>query len=351
MGQWIFGKASPVSLSDKGKQLLKSSNCIVSDFVGEHGSPSNGILCTFKSVPVAFWDVPTLNQMVFSRKLWECLLDNQYLKQSMENGSHWGEAKHADRDEVYLDEVACRVNNFWIGDNNIVYGDVDIPNTPKGNIVYSLAKISRVGISSRGFGELRDMNKGLKEVIPDQYMHVCWDMVAFPAVPDAHMTLVTGDSIYDETISMSTELRKLIEEAYKRNPNDKALQQLVSNGRVGISKSAVPSRLSLETATLSHAIKKLQSKRYTPLYSGNRSGIMSMAGTRSIIEEFERLLCSAFPDKRWELKEAKPLDDGWYKVSYLSIDKSKINYNIKFDRRIFMVRKSSSTTWDIKEFV
>jgi len=411
MNQWIFGKASPVSLSDQGKHLLKSSGCIVSDYVGESGSPSNGILCSFKSVPIAFWDVPTLNQMVFSRKLWECLLENQYLKQSMENGSHWGEAKHADRDEVYLDEIACRVNRFWIGSNNILLGDVDIPDTPKGRIVHSLARISRVGISSRGFGELRDMDNGLKEVIPDQYMHVCWDMVAFPAVPDAHMTLITGDSPMEETINMSMELRKLINEAYQRHPKDKALQKLVSstmdfrtefrlgvNGRramelldmyadeyegrlisfqkmvsyldeefdnpikreileewvriwvqsrnpvnIDSGKRHEISRNALETALVSHELKKR--KFYAPLYSRGGVRIMS-AGTRSdIVEEIEKILCSVYPNKVWQLTGVVP-DNGWYLMTYLSMDKSRM-YNTQFLRTTFRIRRNPNGTWNI----
>jgi len=211
MGQYIFGRASPISVTDEGKQLLKSSGCVVSDFGISSDTPSGGVLCTFSAVPIAFWEISTLNRMVFGRELWEQLLQNQYLKHSMESGSHYGEASHADRDEVLLKEVACRVTKFWIGENNLVLGDVDILDTPNGRIVYSLAKISRVGISSRGFGELRDMPGGLREVIPDQYAHVCFDMVAFPAVPDASMTLITGDNALPDTemANMSASLRSL----------------------------------------------------------------------------------------------------------------------------------------------
>ena len=210
--QWIFGRASPVSLSEEGHKLLKSSGCIVSDFGVSAASPDSGrILCSFEAVPIAFFNIPTLNHMVFSRALWENLLANQYLKRTMQDGAHFGEASHADRDEVLLKEVACRVRDFWLGDNNLVLGNVDILDTPNGRIIYSLAKVSRVGISSRGFGELRNRPDGLQEVVPDQYMHVCFDMVSFPAVPDASMTLITGDNALPDTemMSMSASLRDL----------------------------------------------------------------------------------------------------------------------------------------------
>ena len=170
MKQWIFGRGSSFSISNDAQTLLKSSGCIVSDFVGDSPPDKVGpILCTFSAIPVAFWDVSTLNRMVFSKALWESLLANDYLKRTMEDGSHFGEGSHADRDEVMLKEIACRVNKFWLGDNNLVLGNVDLLNTPNGNICYTLAKVGRVGISSRGFGELKDRADGLKDVVPDQY--------------------------------------------------------------------------------------------------------------------------------------------------------------------------------------
>jgi len=75
------------------------------------------------------------------------------------------------------------------------------------------------------------------------------------------------------------------------------------------------------------------------------------AGTRSsIVEEFEGLLCSAFPEKRFELKKAVPLEDGWYQLIYLSVDKARVNnYNVKLNKHIFRARKNSNGTWDLME--
>jgi len=271
MGQWIYGRASSVSLSTHGQSLLKSSGCIVSDFYEIDKTSSEGrILCTFQAVPIAFYDTPTLNNMVFSRALWENLLANQYLRRTMEDGAHFGESSHADRDEVLLKEAACRVTKFWIGPNNLVLGDVDILDTPNGRTVYSLAKIARVGISSRGFGELRDRPDGLKEVVPDQYSHVCWDMVAFPAVPDASMTLITGDNSLPnvEMANMSTYLRGLIDQAVKRNPYKKSLQRLYS-GTGGLQKKSFNvSVQSLNSVLLAQNIRK----SYRDLFSAGKRG-------------------------------------------------------------------------------
>ena len=291
MGQWIFGRGTSLSISDKGKKLLKSSGCIVSDFVGDSTPDKAGpILCTFEAVPVAFWDVSTLNRMIFSRALWEKLLSNDYLRRTMEDGSHFGESAHADRDEVYLKEVACRVNKFWMGDRNLVLGNVDIMNTPNGNIVYTLAKTSRVGISSRGFGELRDRDDGLKDVVPDEYMHVCFDMVAFPAVPDASMTLRTGEDALSsiEMEKMSGDLRGLIEQAYDKNPENKPLQKLY-NSIGGVKKKSFDFTMvnALNTALISQRVRF----GYKDLFSQGKRAIISMAKGSSSLGDVIRRFC------------------------------------------------------------
>jgi hypothetical protein len=229
MKQFIFGGYSSLSVGSQSKGLVKSSSGSVADFAGDSDiSRVGSILCSFKSVPIAFWGVPTLNNMVFSRRLWEMLLENQYLRRSLEDGSHFGEGFHANHDEVLYPNVACRVTNFWLADNNLVLGDVDILNTPNGVIVYTLAKISKVGISSRGFGELADIGNGLRDVAPEDYSHICWDMVAFPAVPDASMTLAAGENALPskELSLMSDQLRRLVKDASDRHPEDVGLRSL-----------------------------------------------------------------------------------------------------------------------------
>jgi hypothetical protein len=270
MKQFIFGGNSSLSVGNPNKTLLKSSIGSVVDFARDSDiSRVGGVLCSFKAVPIAFWGVGTLNSMVFSRELWEMLLSNAYLKRSLEDGSHFGEAFHANREEVLYPDVACRVTNFWLGDNNLVLGNVDILNTPNGVIVYTLAKVSRVGISSRGFGELRDIGGGLKDVVPEDYLHICWDMVAFPAVPDASMTLVPEERALPtkELNAMSEQLRQIIRDASERNPNDVGLRNLWNAVGRGVKKP-----FNLRNAVITAMITHRLHSGVTPLFSGPKRG-------------------------------------------------------------------------------
>ena len=354
MGQWIFGKGNFLSATDNSKKLLKSSGCIVSDFA-ESGSLADAgfVLCTFEAVPIAFHGVSTLNNMVFSKALWENLLSNKYLKTAMENRSHWGEASHADRDEVLLSEAACRVNKFWIADNNLVLGNVDILNTTKGRDCYILAKVGRIGISSRGFGELRDRGDGLKDVVPEEYMHVSFDLVSFPAVPDATFTLITGDKPLPdtETIGLSAELRNLINQAYDMNPENEALRKLYQSAG-GLTKKSFNFK---DQDWLCNEVKKTMLSAeysYTALRVAEKRArlesakAIKSAGTRSsVVEEFDKDLRSANPDLRWVLKGVKPPDNGWYRLSYSY--RHKFEFNLK--PRVFMVRKGKDGLIEVME--
>jgi hypothetical protein len=272
MAQYIFGGFSPVTLRGSGKILLKSSGTLVEDYAADSPVSSVGpVLCSFKSTPIAFWDVPTLNNMVFSRRLWEDLLDNEYFKKSLEEGSHFGCSAHQDTDQIDYKDIACRVTRFWLGENNLVLGDLDLLNVPNGVIVYTLAKVSRVCTSSRGFGELRDMGNGLKDVVPEQYTHVCWDMVTFPAVPNASMSLITGENSLPtkELDSLSEHLRSLVRQAYEANPGNGPLRELFSAvGGLG-KRSFRVSMADLRSALVAHNV------RVSSLYSGKHRATVS----------------------------------------------------------------------------
>jgi hypothetical protein len=149
-----------------------------------------GILCSFERTPIALYDLPTSNNMIFSRKLWENLLSNREFLSDMEAGIHYGEAEHPDRPDVVIDRICNRVKNIEIASKNLVVGDVDILDTPLGQLVYSLSKI-RCGISSRGYGEFlaTSSDTDIPVINPDNYIHCAFDSVTSPAVPQAVMSL------------------------------------------------------------------------------------------------------------------------------------------------------------------
>ena len=227
---WIKGSFfSAKSFSEKKTNLIKSGLMKTDDFILQGYKPEQndtGILYSWHNMPIGYYDIPTLNNMVFSKKLWmEDMHENQFVKAALENKAFYGEDCHRDNSEVFLENVVLRVDDWWVGPGNTILADVSLLDTPKGLIVYNIAKSGMVGTSSRGFGDLVDIGNGLTRVEESTYLTVSQDAVCFPAVPAA-FALSTGNSVVDQSATALSNLEKglreqissAIEDAYEKDP-------------------------------------------------------------------------------------------------------------------------------------
>lgn len=227
---WIKGSFfSAKSFAEKKTNLIKSGLMKSTDMIMQGYKPEQndtGILYHWDNMPIGYYDIPTLNNMVFSKKLWmESMHENQFVKAALENKAFYGEDCHRDNSEVFLENVVLRVNDWWADEHQGILASVDLLDTPKGLIVYNIAKSGMVGTSSRGFGDLVDIGSGLTRVDEDSYLTVSQDAVCFPAVPSA-FCLNTGNDVVNQSAGalndLETGLREqitsAIEEAYEKDP-------------------------------------------------------------------------------------------------------------------------------------
>lgn len=214
-GRIIYGNCFTQAQFCEARQSIKSGTVI--DCVKQGYVPNlvpGGILCTFHDMPVASYDKPTLNDVVFSTQLWKGVMENPQLQAVMNAHAYWGELGHPKVDAapppqpqqsafgqppaapqqtvpestltVDLRNVSNRVDSLRFGPDNLILGDVSITDTPSGWIVYSLCKSGKVGVSSRGAGALEPRNNdGHMYVVEQGYLGVCFDNVSLPAVPEA----------------------------------------------------------------------------------------------------------------------------------------------------------------------
>lgn len=231
MGQWIKGSYfTAKSYNDIKSRLIKSGLTKSEDMIMQGYKPEQndtGVLYSWKNMPVAYYDIPTLNNMVFSKKLWESIHENPFIKAALDNKCFWGEDQHRDSSEVLLENVAIRINDFWVADGNLILADVDLMDTEKGLIIYSLAKTGMIGTSSRGFGDLDDIGNGLTKVREDTYLAVDWDTVGFPAVPRALCANTSGavveggiNSINELEKGLKDQISSAIVDAYEKYPTN-----------------------------------------------------------------------------------------------------------------------------------
>ena len=96
-----------------------------------------------------------------------------------------GELDHPDSSVVELKNASHNIKEAYM-EGNIVYGTVEILNTPSGKILQSLVESGvTLGISSRGVGSTR--TEGNMQIVQDDFQLICWDFVSEPSTPGAFM--------------------------------------------------------------------------------------------------------------------------------------------------------------------
>ena len=127
----------------------------------------------------------TLNQngRVYPKIILEREIRN-YQKFIKENRA-LGELDPPDSSVVELKNSSHIVKEAYM-EGNIVYGTVEILNTPSGKILQSLVESGvTLGISSRGVGSTR--TEGNMQIVQDDFQLICWDFVSEPSTPGAFM--------------------------------------------------------------------------------------------------------------------------------------------------------------------
>lgn len=127
----------------------------------------------------------TLNQngRVYPKAILEREIRN-YQKFIQENRA-LGELDHPDSSVVELKNASHNIKEAYM-EGNIVYGTVEILNTPSGKILQSLVESGvTLGISSRGVGSTR--TEGNMQIVQDDFQLICWDFVSEPSTPGAFM--------------------------------------------------------------------------------------------------------------------------------------------------------------------
>ena len=94
-----------------------------------------------------------------------------------------GECDHPDSSVVELKNASHIIREAVIEDG-VVYGKVELLDTPSGKILQSLVESGvTLGISSRGVGSTK--REGDYDVVQDDFQLICWDFVSEPSTPGA----------------------------------------------------------------------------------------------------------------------------------------------------------------------
>tara|TARA_A100001011_G_C14307719_1_gene843982 strand:+ start:346 stop:945 length:600 start_codon:yes stop_codon:yes gene_type:complete len=136
----------------------------------------------------------TLNQngRIYPKIILEREIMN-YQKLIQENRA-MGECDHPDSSVIELKNVSHVVKEAYM-QGDIVYGSIEILDTPSGKIIQSLIESGvTLGISSRGVGSTK--RQGETQIVQDDFQLICFDMVSEPSTPGAFV-MQEGKNISD----------------------------------------------------------------------------------------------------------------------------------------------------------
>lgn len=128
----------------------------------------------------------TLNQngRVYPRDILEREVRN-YQKFIIENRA-LGEADHPESSVVNIKNVSHIVKECYMDDRGVVYGTIELLDTPSGKIIQSLIEAGvKLGISSRGIGSTK--KQGEHVIVQEDFQLICFDMVTEPSTTQAFM--------------------------------------------------------------------------------------------------------------------------------------------------------------------
>lgn len=110
-----------------------------------------------------------------------------------------GECDHPDSSVVELKNVSHIIREAYL-DGDVVYGSVELLDTPCGKILQSLVESGvKLGISSRGVGSTK--RQGEFQVVQDDFQLICWDFVSEPSTPGAFVMREGKELIAEEALN------------------------------------------------------------------------------------------------------------------------------------------------------
>ena len=170
--------------------------------------------------PIATYVDKTRNDRLYNEELWNRQLNDEILKEKIQNKSLFLELGHPTDGREAIDPTkACAcIPTLPKIVNGDLYGVIDVLDTPNGRLLNTLIEYGfKPGISSRGSGELGEDNV----VDPDSFFLETWDIVPLPAVKKARLSVV--ESL--DTKKSKTLAKALNESLDKANENDKQIMK------------------------------------------------------------------------------------------------------------------------------
>ena len=173
-------------LQDVWPLIIKETKQVVSESVA-NGVPATRVTGIFQVA-----DDTNANGRVYPRSILKEAVGA--IQEDISNRSVWGEYDHPPDAKIHLDRISHLITKIWM-EGKTVMGEAEIiSELPHGAQLNTLLRHGRVGISSRGIGDMEIRENGGQELyyVTEGYRFVTWDAVAEPSVTGAVLQLCEG---------------------------------------------------------------------------------------------------------------------------------------------------------------
>jgi len=126
---------------------------------------------------------------------------SRYTRELIGENRAYGELNHPKGPSIDLERVCILIKELNMGNDNKVWGKARVVETPMGQIVKGLMESgANLGVSSRGLGTLKEVEKGINEVQEDFRLVTASDVVADPSAPAAFVKgiMENAEWLYNE---------------------------------------------------------------------------------------------------------------------------------------------------------
>ena len=131
-------------------------------------------------------DAKNQNGRVYPREILAREVE-EYMKGPVAENRAMGELDHPESSVINLNNVSHNIKKIWWEDDD-VYGQVEVLNTPAGKILKELfAANITVGISSRGMGSVKENYQDDSVEVQDDFELLCFDFVSVPSTHGAFL--------------------------------------------------------------------------------------------------------------------------------------------------------------------
>lgn len=199
----------------------------------------NGVTVPIIQGQVSEVEVMSQNGYYYKRDFWRNILGQPCIQDSILSHDMLGMIEHPTDDEDYLktpyDKASHFVHKAWVESDGNPYAQFGLLNNEQGNNIKALIEIGhKVGVSSRGLGEMANDEKG-QYVTDNNYMFLTWDIVRNPNFADLRLDKVTdslrSNPIFKELVQMN-QLKDSADEHYQQSSllknMDTAINALIS---------------------------------------------------------------------------------------------------------------------------